>query len=230
MKIIACLATSLDGKIAASASPRKRIGSREDWHHLLRVRNLADAIVCGGETFRHHPLVRQGTEQSRPPLQCILTRSFDLPPEARLFRESVPPNTSAAPVPVLIFSPQIPPEDLKTHYPPHVEWIATGEENPAQVVSRTLTQRGVQVLLVEGGGYIMNLFLQAKALDELYLTLCPLLLGGREDATLVTGSGFSVDGAPRTETLSAEWREQELYLHLRLHYPGGSDIYSRFRN
>ncbi len=212
MRIIACFAATLDGRIASTRAPRDRIGSQADLQHLLNVRNQADAILCGGETFREYPHVRRGS-QGNLPLQCLMTRSFHLPEQAPLFQAQPAP-------PILVFSPSGPPETLKGRYPAHIDWIPTGNGHPVAPILDTLAARGVNTLLVEGGGHIMNLFLQAQAVQELYLTICPLLLGGTDDPGLVTGAGFAVAQAPRTEILSLEQRENELYLHLKVRYPG----------
>jgi 5-amino-6-(5-phosphoribosylamino)uracil reductase len=220
MRIIACFAATLDGRIASATNLKDRIGTSADLAHLLTVRNQADAILCGGETFRQHPSVRMGNQQETAPLQCLLTQSFHLPPQAKLFQDSQKSNPQ---VPVLIFSPQVASGDIKSRYPAHMEWLTTDAENPVPLILDLLESRGVKTLMVEGGGHIMNLFLQAKAIDELYLTLCPLLLGGRNDPGLVTGAGFRVTEAPCTEVLSSEWKGQELYLHLKVNYPQSAD-------
>lgn len=219
MRTIACLAATLDGKIASARNMRARFGSSEDLTHLLTVRNQADAILCGGETFRQHMGIRKGNAQEVPPLQVIMTRKFDLPPDAGLFRQSVTYKPAA---PILIVSPQSAPQQVKALYPPHVEWLTTGEQNPVPTIMDTLAQKGIKTLSVEGGGHIVNLFLQAKALDEFYLTLCPLFLGGPNDSSLVTGPGFSIAEAPKTEVIQAEWKGPELYLHLKVLYPSDS--------
>lgn len=216
MRIIACFAATLDGRIGSATNLNDRIGTRADLQHLLTIRNQADAILCGGETFRQHPTVRKGNQQAHAPLQCLLTQTFNLPPEAKLFQDSF--NSTPA-VPLLIFSPQPAPEALQAQYPAHTEWLTTGPQNPVPNILEILKAKGVQTLMVEGGGHVMNLFLQEQAIHELYLTVCPLLLGGKNDPGLVTGAGFRVADAPRTEVLSADWIEQELYLHLKLHYP-----------
>lgn len=216
MRIIACFAATLDGKIGSAHNLRDRVGTRADLEHLLNVRNQADAVLCGGETFRQSSGIRKGSQQDVAPLQVILTRRFDLPPEASLFKKSA---LSDPPVPILIVSPQPAPESIKSQYPPHVEWLCAGEGNPVPVVLETLGTKGIQTLMMEGGGHIMNLFLQERAVQELYLTVCPLLLGGQNDPALVSGPGFRVAEAPRTEVLKADWQGQELYLHLKIHYP-----------
>jgi 5-amino-6-(5-phosphoribosylamino)uracil reductase len=219
MRIIACFAATLDGKIASAHNLRDRIGTEADLQHLLTVRNQADAIICGGETFRQHANIRKGNQQSQAPLQCIITRTINLPPEASLFRNSVKTDP---PVPIVIFSPEPASAATQAQYPSHIEWVTTGPGNPVPVILEALRQKGIQTLMMEGGGHIMNLFLQAQAIHELHLTVCPLLLGGQNDPTLVTGPGFTVANAPRTTVRSSNWVGQELYLHLDVHYPPSS--------
>lgn len=219
MKVIACFASTLDGKIGSASSPQDRVGSCADLTHLLAIRNQANAILCGGETFRQHANIRKGSTSAQAPLQCIMTRRFDLPPDASLFHNS---TQSEPHVPILIISPEPAPEAVRRLYPAHVEWLSTGSESAVQTVLEALRQRNIQTLMVEGGGHIMNLFLKDKAIHELYLTLCPLLLGGTDNPSLLTGQGFTVGTAPRTQVIHSEWTEQELYLHLKLHYPDGN--------
>ncbi len=221
MKTLACFASTLDGKIGSAHNLKDRVGSKADLTHLLTVRNQADALLCGGETFRQTPGIRQGNQQSVAPLHCILTKDVNLPPDAPLFVQS----TQTTPfVPIVIATPEPVVADIQTRYPAHVEWFVTGGGNPAMAVKAFLAEKGIQTMMVEGGGHIFNLFLEAQAVDELYLTVCPLLLGGKEDPTLVTGPGFRVAEAPRTTVISKEWRGEELYLHLQLNYPPVSQL------
>ena len=56
--------------------------------------------------------------------------------------------------------------------------------------------RGVERLLVEAGGDLLFQFLAADAIDEMYLTLCPLVVGG-DAPSLADGAGFDLaDAAP----------------------------------
>lgn len=215
MRTFACLAVTLDGKIASAKNPRDRFGSKADLAHLLNTRNQADAILSGGETFRQFSGVRRASQSEQTPIQCILTRSFHLPPDASLFRKA-----RVSPIPIIIFSPQPPSEEIHSQYPDCIDWVSIGEDNPAEVILKTLRAKGVQTLSIEGGGQVVHLFLKSHALQEMYLTLCPVLLGGKNDPALVSGEGFSVAEAPRTEVISAEWKEQELYLHLKILYTG----------
>jgi len=217
MRIIACFASSLDGRIGLKAEPNSRIASPGDLEHLLTVRNQADAIMCGGETFRQHPLLRKGNAQNTAPLQCVLTRSVNLPPDARLFVDAVKQNP---PTPILLVTSDFISDEIKQRYPSHIEWIVPeNTNNPLPEIVQILSCRGIQTLMIEGGGYIFDLALKSQLVHELYLTLCPLLLSGQNNPGLVTGESFKSAEAPRTEVLSHQRVNHELYLHLKIIYP-----------
>lgn len=218
MRTFACLAATLDGKIASAKAPKERFGSKADLEHFLNTRIQADAILSGGETFRQFSGVRKASDSAHTPIQCILTRSVNLPPDASLFKKA---ETDL--IPIIIFSPDRVPDEQRAHYPQGVSWVEVGTENPAARILETLVQRGVRTLSIEGGGLVVHQFLKEQLLQEMYLTLCPLFLGGQADPSLVSGEGFSIAQAPRTEMLSAEWKGQELYLHLKVLYSPSSD-------
>jgi 5-amino-6-(5-phosphoribosylamino)uracil reductase len=67
-------------------------------------------------------------------------------------------------------------------------------------------------LLVEAGGELIFQILAANALDEMYVTLCPLVIGG-DTPSLTGGPGFLHAQMPRLRLLSAEVEEDEVFLH-----------------
>ncbi len=222
----ACLASSMDGKIA-SCVPRApeetmdiRIGSAEDLQHLIRLRTGFDAVLMGGATFRGYPKRHQSDDKNHRPIHVILTRGQnilrDLPSQSPLFQEAEPV------VPIIIFVQQLPPKPLVlSNYPPHIEWIETGAqpEKQIQIIDETLASKGCQKVLVEGGGQIMSLFLDFQKLEDMYLTLCPLFLGGKETSCLLEGAGFSIKNAPRTRILDLKQVKNEVFFHLEFEYP-----------
>jgi len=215
LRTFACLAGTLDGRIAETKHPDKRFGSQADLHHLLHTRLQADAVLVGGETFRQYPHFRRGNPQHAP-LQCILTRTGNLPPESPLF-QSMQANPAWR---VVIFSPLDALPTLKKQYPETVQWVQLPEHShPARFICDYLQQKGIQALCIEGGGMLVNHFLQARLLQEFFLTLCPLFLSGDGVPLLVSGEGFGIEDAPRTVVRSSHWIEQELYLHLEITYP-----------
>lgn len=221
MKVIACLAASLDGKIATrdalkhlKGHPAQEIliGSDEDLKHLLAMRTEADAVLMGAGTFRAYPKPRRDACQRIIPLHAIVTRGGNLNPASPLFQHQPPVET-------IVFSPDELPPPVRSNYPPHVDWVSFGHERSVAAMLAVLEKRGVQTLLLEGGGEMMDLFLRAQAIHELTLTLCPLLIGGRDVPGLLSGAGFFWKEAPRTEIRSLRQVGNEIMVRLGVIYP-----------
>ncbi|MBD2309218.1 RibD family protein [Chroococcidiopsis sp. FACHB-1243] len=102
---------------------------------------------------------------------------------------------------------------LTTHHPttnyqlPTIDWTFALEQ---------LFSLGIKRLAVLGGGELVAAMLAVDLIDEMWLTVCPLLLGGTNAPSPVAGMGFPENLAPRLELLSAQVEAQEVFLHYRL--------------
>jgi riboflavin biosynthesis pyrimidine reductase len=92
------------------------------------------------------------------------------------------------------------------------EIVRIRKARAAADIIRELARRGVENLLVEGGGGVMWDFARADLLDRLYLTLTPKILGGTEAPTLVDGAGFTPAQVPSFKLKACRRVGQELYL------------------
>ena len=92
---------------------------------------------------------------------------------------------------------------------PHasIDWV---------VALQQLADLGIKRLAVLGGGQLVASMLAADLIDEFWLTVCPLILGGVSSPTPVEGMGFDAALAPRLELVSVQAKEQEVFLHYRL--------------
>lgn len=213
MKTIACFASSLDGKITPGGGDyQSRFGSKADLHHLLSVRDTADAILMGSGTLMGWPRVHKG-HSGKTFVHAILTHYFNFPPDLPLFQHTD--------VPIVIFFPSPPSDDFRRQFPPHIQWVLINPHDPTEGIRKHLETMGVQTLLVEGGGKVLDLYFQRQAVDELYLTLCPFFFGDKDVTSLVSGHGYPLTDATRAEILNLTQRDNEIYLHLKLHYPAG---------
>ena len=79
-----------------------------------------------------------------------------------------------------------------------------------------LDAEGIERLLIEGGAELNWQCFQADLIDELFLTLAPTLLGGRDAPTPVDGQGFGMADQRRLELLEIGHHEGELYLRYRV--------------
>ncbi|MEG4586621.1 dihydrofolate reductase family protein [Microcoleus sp. MOSTC5] len=79
-----------------------------------------------------------------------------------------------------------------------------------------LANFNIKRLAILGGGKLVASVLAAGLVDELWLTVCPLILGGADAPTPVEGEGFLADLAPKLELLAVKQVGQEVFLHYRV--------------
>ena len=80
---------------------------------------------------------------------------------------------------------------------------------------RMLADRGIGRLLVEGGGEVNMAFWDAGLVDEVYLTLCPVVIGGSTAPTAADGRGFASDRLSKLRLIESRQVGQELFLRYR---------------
>lgn len=214
MRVISNTAISLDGRIATARYDHHALGTPLDRAYMSVLRARSDAVLVGGRTFRNWPLplVPEASAIARlqetgfpdadcPPLagrswvNAIVTRTLDLPTGDRFWKD-----------------PRVEP---RVYAPTEgsLPGLVAGSTDPVSVAA-DLSRRGVTQLLLECGGDLLSQWLAAGLVDELYVTVCPLLLGGRGAPSLVDGAGFDYGSAPRLELLHA--------------HPVGSELYCRY--
>ncbi|MEG4337612.1 dihydrofolate reductase family protein [Microcoleus sp. D3_18_C2] len=91
-----------------------------------------------------------------------------------------------------------------------------GEEIDWIDAFQQLASFGIKRLAILGGGKLVASVLAAGLVDELWLTVCPLILGGADAPTPVEGKGFLADLAPKLELLAVKQVGQEVFLHYRI--------------
>lgn len=190
MKVITNTAISLDGRISINPDQHVALGSAHDARQMSRIRAMADAILIGGQTFRNSPdplKPAHGFAAKRTPvLNVIVSRHPELE------KKFVPSD-------------------------PQVERLfltGAGGFKPQQIID-TLAGKGVQTLLIEGGGDLIFQFLRDDLVDEMFVTLTPKLIGNKNAPSLCTGNGFG--GKLKTlELLKSETADHEIFLHYRV--------------
>ena len=209
MRVFSNTAISLDGRINTRDDLPPALGTPQDLRRMKQLRAQADAVLVGGATFRHWPIASLPEPEAlvgrtTPFWNVIVTRSFQLTP-----RESFLAETRIRPL-FLTVAGHAPPS-----FPAEIE-VYPGNDIPVPWILETLSRRGIRNLLVEAGGDLLFQFLAADAIDDLYVTLCPLLIGGAQTASLVDGPGFSLAAMRRLRLQQVEQIGDELYLHYQL--------------
>ena len=230
----AVLAMSVDGKIADVTRARARFSSQADIAHLEQQIALADAILFGAGTLRAYgttlrvsdpKLLQQRIQGGQPPqpLNIVVTHSGKLNPECRFFQQPVPRwlvTTTAGALYWQEHQQKRTLTEINTRdCPQKFERILVFDTYSANIDLKAtlqhLTTLGITRLAVLGGGTLIASMVEADLIDELWLTVCPLILGGSTAPSPVDGNGFLAQLAPRLELLEVRTIEQEVFLHYR---------------
>lgn len=215
MTVLMNVAISADGKIGPPTRTHVSFGSDEDRRRMTVVRRRADAVVTGGATFRAcpYPMVENPKHlvdpprRDRPVINAVVSRTGDLPWDApALLDERITP---------LVVLPVDQVAAARTRAPKRVELVGLAEVT-APAVLKLLTERGASTVLLESGGGLSSLFFHAGLVDELYLTVVPIILGGAGAPTPVDGAPWAVPDAPRLTLLDFAVQDSEVYFHYRV--------------
>jgi 5-amino-6-(5-phosphoribosylamino)uracil reductase len=238
--ITVILATSLDGKIADFQRTAARFSSPSDQSHLEHRIADADAVLFGAGTLRAYSttlrisapelLSQRATAGRRPqPIQIVCSSSGNLDTSYRFFSQPVPRwlLTTTAGALSWRYSEQFDriliaatPQPAPSHpiAPSHAfDWPA---------VMQQLADLNIEHLAVLGGGTLVGSLLTAGLIDDLWITVCPLLLGGQTAPNLIEVPGWPQATAPRFSLITCTPVNDELFIHYRVHQPQHSpDLY-----
>ncbi len=175
---------AVDGRTRGLGSP----GDREIFH---RLRAQADAVMVGASTIRderYGPLIRdpelaalrEARGQPAQPLAVTASRSLDFDPRLPLLAD---PDSR-----VVVLTPssgEIPPSAARVSY------LRGG--SLAEQLAAVRRDLGVRSIVCEGGPTLNGELLAGGLVDELFLTISPLLLGGPDPLTIVEGPAARTD-------------------------------------
>lgn len=180
--VFANMVAALDGT-AATGGKVGALSSPTDRELFRRLRTLADVVLVGASTVRverYGPFVTTAAEQQQRvgrgqhphPTLAIVSRSLDIDWDLPCFR---PADGGEPP---LILTCGLAPVEAREQAAEHAEVIATGEEAvDLPRALRMLSDRGASSVLTEGGPTLLAQLVAVDCLDELCLTLSPVLGG-----------------------------------------------------
>ena len=190
-------AMTADGKIAFAKENFVPFSSRRDREHMMELRATADAVICGARTVevtettlssggKKYQRQRLNSGLAEFPLRVIVSGSGSINPAAKIFQKRISPiiilTTSRAPAKKLAQLRKLA-DDVEIFGKLEIDFAAA---------FRWLREKwNVRRLLGEGGGELNDALIRAGLMDEIHLTICPKIFGGRGAPTLADGEGFS---------------------------------------
>jgi riboflavin-specific deaminase-like protein len=216
--VLVNMAMTADGKIATANGAIHSFGSARDRKHLYELRATADAVMCGARTVEiSQSILGPGGAEFRRRrlkhglagynLRVIVSGSGSINPAADIFQNRFSPI-------LVLTTARIPRAKLKKLRALADEVKICGRTRiNFRTALRWLRKKWqVKRLVVEGGGELNDALFRAGLVDEIHLTICPKIFGGRIAPTIADGLGFpKLIGAARFHLASVNRFNGELF-------------------
>jgi 5-amino-6-(5-phosphoribosylamino)uracil reductase len=193
---------SIDGYLGSAAPRRLELSNKADFDRVDAVRASCDAILVGAATVRtdnprllvrskHRREARTARGLPSSPSKVTLTERMELDPDADFFTAGESEKL------VYCASPAV------DHARSRLGGLATVVDGGRQVKMRRLSEdlgeRGIQRLMVEGGGTVHTQFLTDDLADELQLVVAPFFVGDSRATRFVSDGRFPWNPGRRAE-------------------------------
>lgn len=189
----AMMVTTLDGATAGADGRSRSISSASDRAVFDAVRRMSDVVLIGAGTFRaerYRPMraraadadARSALGLASAPVVAIVSPSLELPWEEDIFAES-------AIRPIVVTTTLAAPDRLKVAGAHADLVVLPGPQIELADLFARFADRGLARVVCEGGARLLATIASAGLLDEVDLSVAPLVTSGGQ---IVTGSASIV--------------------------------------
>jgi 2,5-diamino-6-(ribosylamino)-4(3H)-pyrimidinone 5'-phosphate reductase len=178
-------AMSIDGKISLPSKKQMKISGKKDLKRMFELRNQSDGILVGINTvLSDNPkltIKKEYVKNIKQPVRIILDSNCKTPENSYVVDNKAKTWIVTS-------------KKSRNIYGKNVEIIISKKNKNGlidlQYLLNSLYQRGIKKLMVEGGGTVIWNFLKEKLVDDLYIYVSPIIIGGKNTPTVVDGSGI----------------------------------------
>jgi 2,5-diamino-6-(ribosylamino)-4(3H)-pyrimidinone 5'-phosphate reductase len=206
---------SIDGKISTIKND-SAISSKLDLVRVHKLRSTVDGIMIGISTvLGDDPMlnVRYSATGTKNPTRIIIDSKARIPLNSRIIESSNKIQT------IIAVTHNASSRKIKEIQKKGAQVLVYGN---GKVNLRNLFQQlekmGLKKIIVEGGGEINWSVLKLGIVNELVVTISPVVIGGRDAKTLVEGKGFTniSDGIKMKLSKKIIQNENEIVLFYKL--------------
>lgn len=214
------MAMSMDGKIATKSRGPVKLGSDYDSRRMAEIRAEHQAVINGASTFLAYPyplsvegddLIKQRASKGWPlqPVSAVVSSLLKIP-------RGTPWEKAKSHDRWIFCGKEAPMKVQKSLEILGIEVIRgrSSRPQPKEILSG-FRKKGIEHILLEGGGEFNASFLEQGLVDQIFLTVVPILVGGSESPTWCEGKGFAKGKFPRFQLVECRNVQGELYLHYR---------------
>ena len=200
-------AMSADGKISTYSRSQVKISGYDDMKRVDGLRAGSDAIMVGiGTVLADNPgLTVKSVEKNT--IRIVVDSMARTPVDAEVISRKGGPT-------IIVVSTSAPSERVEA-LREKAEIIAVGDESVSlSELLAELKNRGIERLMVEGGATLNWSLLSEGLVDEIYVYIGNMIIGGKTAPTLVDGVGLKEP--MKLELLSVERMDEGVLVKWRV--------------
>jgi riboflavin-specific deaminase-like protein len=209
----AMMAMSLDGAAVGPDGRSRSISSAADRVLLSELRRLSDVVLVGASTIRaerYRPMievpeqasVRSALGLAPAPVLAVVSASLDLPWQDAMFQEST--------IRPIVITTESATEDRLLIAERHSQVIRLpGAAADVKVMLARLRELGLNRIVCEGGPRLLARLIASDLIDEVDITISPMLTGGGQ---WPTGTPFA---SPKRFKLAQILNDDEDFLFVK---------------
>jgi len=183
--IINC-AMSADGKIASPDGKQLRISNEEDINRMYNLRASCDAVLVGiGTILADNPKLtvkEKYVENPKNPIRVILDSYCRTDVDSLALKDDVK---------TLIITSR----ECDKKFNKNVEIIQCKMDSEGKINLNELLEKlfdlGIKKLMVEGGSTVIWNFLKNRLVDDFYVYIGPIIIGGKYTPSIADGEGIN---------------------------------------
>lgn len=216
-RVILSFAVTVDGKVSTAKLTPSGFTSAFDKHRLLEIRSLGDALMVGRNTLQidrmsmglpdeslRRARIQRG--QSEYPIRVVISNSGDLPLDLNIFNHRFSP--------IVIYSTTRMPATNQTELRAKAELHLSARDQVSlpEVLNDLYETRQVRTLVCEGGPRLAKALAELDVVDELFITIAPILAGGAGAPGILGISGTFLPSSRVFQLESMKVEAGECYL------------------
>lgn len=199
--VILNCAMSIDGKIASVIGDCE-FSDDYDWRRVHLLRASVDSILVGMNTILadDSKLTIKFFEPEKFPIRLTVDSKLKISPDARII--TVEPEKYKT---IIGTTSQADKQKMKALSNLGVEVLICGDGPKVDLVKflYKLKAKNIHSLMLEGGGTLNFEMLKARLVDEIRISVSPVILGGEKAVSFVNGQGFQkIRDAVKLELIS----------------------------
>jgi 2,5-diamino-6-(ribosylamino)-4(3H)-pyrimidinone 5'-phosphate reductase len=219
--VIVNVAMSADGKISTRERRQVRISGSQDFTRVDRLKAGCDAILIGiGTVLADDPSLTVKSEECRDyrrkrgwnenPIRVVVDSSGRTPNDSSFLNKGCGTR-------VVVVSKKADPDTISKLEKKAIVLVIGNDEVDLPFLMDTLGEMGIRRIMVEGGGTLIGGLIRAQLVNEIYVFIGNIIIGGKDSPTFADGEGFIQESSfTRLALLDAHQMEGGILLHWKV--------------